>query len=71
MNKTRKLKLTSRAFATANSCEKLITPLLSRFVILDVPQYTFEEFKEISIGILARENVNKQLATTVAEKVWE
>jgi MoxR-like ATPase len=70
MKKTRELKLTTRVIATANSCEKLITPLLSRFVILDVPEYTFEEFKEISVEILAKENVNKQLAATIAEKVW-
>ena len=70
MKKTRELKLTSRVFATANSCERIIAPLLSRFVVLDVPEYTFEEFKEISIGILAKENVNKQLADTISEKVW-
>jgi ATP-dependent Lon protease len=70
MKKTRELKLTARVFATANSCERIIAPLLSRFVVLDVTEYTFEEFKEVSIGILAKENVNEQLAATIAEKVW-
>ncbi len=70
MKETRELKLTSRVIATANSCERIIAPLLSRFVILYVPEYSFEEFKEISVGILTKENVNEQLAATIAEKVW-
>jgi hypothetical protein len=68
MKKTRELKLTLRLFATANSCERIIATLLSRFVVLDVPEYTFEEFNEISVGVLAKQNVNQQLAT-IAEKV--
>jgi holliday junction DNA helicase RuvB len=34
VNKTRQMEHTSWAFATANSCEKIIQPLLSRFAIL-------------------------------------
>jgi hypothetical protein len=41
MKKTRELKLTSRVLATANSCKWIIAPLLSRFVVLDVPEYTY------------------------------
>lgn len=70
INKTRQNELTSGVFATANSCNKIIEPLLSRFVILEMPEYTFEEFTEIAITRLARENVKQSTAKVIAEKVW-
>lgn len=69
-NKTRQLELTSWVFATANSRQKIIEPLLSRFFIVEIPEYTFEEFKEIAVARLRKENVDKILAVTIAEKVW-
>jgi MoxR-like ATPase len=70
INKTRQMELTSWVFATANSCEKIIEPLLSRFLVLEIPEYTFEEFREIAVSRLAKENVDKYFAGTIAEKVW-
>jgi len=70
INKTRQTELTSWVFATANSCKKIIEPLLSRFAILDVPEYTFEEFTEIALFRLRKEDVNECTARFVAEKVW-
>jgi Holliday junction DNA helicase RuvB len=70
IKKTRQMQLTSWVFATANNCGKIIEPLLSRFVILEVPEYTFEEFVEISITRLAKENVNECIARVIAEKIW-
>lgn len=70
IKKTRQIELTSWVFATANSCEEITEPLLSRFLILQIPEYTFEEFTEISVSRLQKENVNKQVATCIAEKVW-
>jgi len=70
IRKTRQLKLTSWVFATANSCEKIIDPLLSRFVVLEIPAYTFEEFTKIAVERLTRENVDRQLAAIICEKVW-
>ena len=48
----------------------LIEPLLSRFAILQVPEYSFEEFTNIAISRLAKEKVNRDIATIIAEKVW-
>src|SRR6476660_3070184 len=62
MKRTRQIHLTSWVFGTANSIEKVIEPLLSRFLILQIPEYTFEEFTEISVSRLQKENVNKQVA---------
>ena len=70
INKTREVELTSWVFATANSSEKIIEPLLSRFVVLYVPEYSFEEFTDIAISKLAKEKVNRDIATIIAEKVW-
>ena len=70
INKTRQMQLTSWVFATANSCDKIIQPLLSRFAILEIPEYTFEEFTEIALTRLAREDIDKLIALSIAEKVW-
>jgi Holliday junction DNA helicase RuvB len=40
INKTRQMQLTSWVFATANSYEKIIEPLLSRFLVLEIPDYS-------------------------------
>jgi Holliday junction DNA helicase RuvB len=70
INKTRQLKLTSWVFATANSYEKIIQPLLSRFAILEIPEYTFGEFSEIAVTRLRKEHVDKSIAKVIAGKVW-
>ena len=64
------MELTSWVFATANSYHKIILPLLSRFVIMGMPEYTFEEFTKISVTRLARENVKECIARVIADKVW-
>jgi Holliday junction DNA helicase RuvB len=70
INKTREMEQISWVFATANSREKIIDPLLSRFAILEIPEYTFEEFTEITLARLPKENVDKWVARVIAEKVW-
>jgi len=70
IKKTRQLELVSWVFATANSVEKIIEPLLSRFVVLEIPEYTFEEFSQISVARLARENFRESIARFIAESVW-
>jgi Holliday junction DNA helicase RuvB len=70
IKKTRQMELTSWVFATANSCEKIIEPLLSRFFVVEIPEYTFDEFREIAVTRLRKENVDKILAVTIAQKVW-
>src|SRR5512132_1556116 len=70
INKTRQMELISWVFATANSYEKIIEPLLSRFAVLEVPEYTFEEFSEISISKLTKENIDECFARVIVAKVW-
>jgi Holliday junction DNA helicase RuvB len=64
------MELTSWVFATANSCEKIIQPLLSRFAVLEISEYAFKEFTEIALAKLAKERVDERLARVIAEKVW-
>jgi holliday junction DNA helicase RuvB len=70
VKKTRELKLVSWVFASANSSDRIIEPLLSRFVVLEVPDYSFEEFTDIAIKRLANEKIDLYIATIIAEKVW-
>jgi hypothetical protein len=37
IRKTRQMELSTWIFASANSCEKIPKPLLSRFVVLELP----------------------------------
>ena len=50
--------------------EEIIEPLLSRFLVLEIPDYSFEEFIQITIKRLEKEKVDKHMATIIAEKVW-
>jgi len=70
INKTRQIELASWVFATANSYEKIIQPLLSRFTILEMPEYNLEEFTEIALIRLAKVNVDKCITRVIAERVW-
>ena len=70
INKTRQMELTTWVFATANSCQKIIEPLLSRFVVLKITEYTFDEFSEIAVTRLRKENIEDSTARFIAEKVW-
>jgi len=70
VKKTRQLELVSWVFASANNTERIIEPLLSRFLLLNVPEYTFEEFTDIAINRLAKEKISSEFATIISEKVW-
>src|ERR671936_2875690 len=51
--KTRNTQLKTWIFATSNATEKMLTPLLSRFMTLHFKRYKFEDFFEISVNILS------------------
>ena len=70
VKKTRQVELVAWVIATANSVEKIIEPLLSRFVVLQIPEYNFEEFSRISLAKLTEERVAEELAINITEKVW-
>src|SRR5918995_827167 len=71
--KTRQTQLKCSVFATSNSTAKMLDPLLSRFVIINVEKYSYEEFKEVAMKVLTeRENIeDESLAMTIIDEVWK
>jgi len=68
--RTRNTHLKTWVFATSNATERMLTPLLSRFVVLHFKQYSFGSFQEVSTHILGREGVAPDIALLIAEAVW-
>ena len=68
--KTRNTQLKTWVFATSNQTNHMLTPLLSRFMVLHFKQYKYENFLDISIHMLAQEGITKDFANEVAAQVW-
>jgi len=68
--KTRTTQLKTWVFATSNQTNHMLTPLLSRFMVLHFKQYKYENFLDISIHMLAQEGIAKDVANEVAAQVW-
>ena len=68
--KTRNTHLKTWVFATSNATDRMLTPLLSRFVVLHFKQYSFGAFQEVSSQILGHEGVQPDIAAAIAEAVW-
>lgn len=68
--KTRNTQLKTWIFATSNGTDRMLTPLLSRFVILHFKQYSFGSFEQVCCHILGREGVQADVAAAIAEAVW-
>src|SRR5829696_6670705 len=68
--KTRNTHLKTWVFASSNATDKMLTPLLSRFVVLHFKQYSFGSFQEVCAHILGREGVTPDVAAAIAEAVW-
>ncbi|TLX89815.1 MAG: hypothetical protein E6K94_09120 [Thaumarchaeota archaeon] len=68
--KTRNTQLKTWVFATTNRTEHMLTPLLSRFMVLHFKQYKFENFRDISIHMLGQDGITKDIANEVADSVW-
>jgi Holliday junction DNA helicase RuvB len=68
--KTRNTHLKTWVFASSNATDRMLTPLLSRFVVLHFKQYSFGSFQEVCAHILGCEGVTPDVATAIAEAVW-
>lgn len=59
------------ALATANYLDKLLEPLLTRFLVLEIPEYTKEQFFKISIELLVSQyGKTKEIAEYITTKIW-
>jgi len=68
--KTRNTQLKTWVFATSNGTDRMLTPLLSRFVVLHFKQYSFDNFQEICTHLLGRDGVPADIAAAISEAVW-
>jgi hypothetical protein len=60
-----------KVFATSNDVDKLIGPLKSRFLELELPEYTWENFVQISQNLLGnRYRIDETTSTRIAQVVW-
>jgi MoxR-like ATPase len=71
-NKTRKMEIKTSVFATSNNVEKIVEPLQSRFFIVKLHAYTYEQFYEINLKLLTSSqfNVEEEIAKVIVEAVW-
>jgi ATP-dependent Lon protease len=53
----------------SNSIERLSKPLLSRFTVFEIPEYTYEEFETIAIKIIKK--LNQNAVIQIASSVWK
>ncbi|HKG31770.1 MAG TPA: ATP-binding protein [Nitrososphaeraceae archaeon] len=68
--KTRNTQMKTWVFATSNGTEHMLTPLLSRFIVLHFKQYRYENFRDIAVHILAQEGISSEIASASADAVW-
>jgi ribosomal 50S subunit-associated protein YjgA (DUF615 family) len=60
-----------KVFATSNDVDKLIKPLRSRFLELELPEYTWENFLEITQRLLQnRHGLDETTSAKIAQVVW-
>jgi MoxR-like ATPase len=56
-------------FATSNSTARLSKPLVSRFTIFEIPEYTYEEFETIAVKIIKK--LPQNAVIQIASSVWK
>ncbi|MDQ3902072.1 MAG: AAA family ATPase [Thermoproteota archaeon] len=56
-------------FATSNSTERLSKPLLSRFIVFEIPEYTYPEFEGISTRMVNK--LPRNTVIQIASSVWK
>ena len=71
--KTRQTQLKCSVFATSNTTKKMLDPLLSRFVVVKVGKYSYEQFKRVAMNVLTeRESMeDENLARAIVNEVWQ
>src|SRR5215469_12313236 len=67
----RQAHLKTWVFATCNGTKKLSEPLLSRFRVMQLNEYEFSQFYEISVKKLLAEGLDNKSAHEIAISVWE
>jgi replication-associated recombination protein RarA len=66
---TRTVKANIVIFATSNGTERLSKPLLSRFTVFEIPEYTYEEFEGIALRLISKLHPN--VVIQIASSMWK
>ena len=69
-NQRRTTQLKTWVFASYNNTDKLLSPLLTRFRDIHFKPYTEEEFVEITVNVLDKEGVDRDIALLIADEVY-
>jgi MoxR-like ATPase len=69
--KVRHIQLKTWVFVTSNGTKKLSEPLVSRFRVIHLNEYSFSQFYEVSVKKLLAEGLDNKLAHEIAISVWE
>lgn len=57
--------------ATGNYIEKIMPPLLTRFLTLNIPKYTKDQFYDISVKLLTSQyRKTHEIAYYIADQIW-
>jgi holliday junction DNA helicase RuvB len=64
------LQIVTSVFATSNNIKKMSAALQSRFFIVELQPYTYEEFCGIAESLLSRRKIGVEVARIVAKAVW-
>jgi Holliday junction resolvasome RuvABC ATP-dependent DNA helicase subunit len=68
----RQQKMNVKIFATCNELDKLTKPLKSRFLKLELPEYSYDEFLTISNNLIRKryKHLDLNISNRIAEIVW-
>jgi Holliday junction DNA helicase RuvB len=68
--KTRSAQMKVSVFATSNYVKRISTPLRSRFFTVKLEPYTYQQFCDISAGLLSHHNIDESIGNVIANAVW-
>jgi MoxR-like ATPase len=66
---TKTVKANIVIFATSNSIARLSKPLLSRFTVFEIPEYSYPEFEAIAVRIIKK--LPQNAVIQIASSVWK
>jgi Holliday junction DNA helicase RuvB len=70
-NKTRIAQMKTSVFATSNNVGYIITPLQSRFFVVELAPYTYQQFYQISMHLLIEKHrISIDIAKNISDKAW-
>jgi replication-associated recombination protein RarA len=71
VRKTRKKDMMVSVFASCNDITKISNALKSRFIVLQLEEYTYNQFLQIAKHLLIKTyNLTEILSTTIADTIW-